>query len=85
MDEFLSLVGVQAMRYTVRSGIALTCSYAVKQLSLLVKTVDDENTYRELISLRDSFDNRVKVYPARCSLMGDEWIADLYAGYLSRH
>jgi hypothetical protein len=42
MDEFLAAVGVQAVRYAIRSGIVLTSSLAIKQCSRLLESIDDE-------------------------------------------
>ncbi|KOS17301.1 Ran-specific GTPase-activating protein 30 [Escovopsis weberi] len=61
MDEFLSLVGVQAMRYAIRSGIALTSSYAIGQCSRLLKSVDDKRLYSELRSLQTLLHGKIKV------------------------
>ncbi|KFA70865.1 hypothetical protein S40288_09907 [Stachybotrys chartarum IBT 40288] len=46
MDDFLAAVGVQAMRYAIRSGIALTSTFAISQ---------------QLSSLREILDNKIKV------------------------
>lgn len=62
MDEFLATVGVQAMRYAIRSGIALTSSYAIGQCSRLLKTVEDKNILSELQSLRKHLDCKIKVF-----------------------
>lgn len=61
MDEFLATVGVQAMRYAIRSGIALTSSYAIGQCSRLLKSVEDKAVHAELKSLRNLLDNKIKV------------------------
>ena len=61
MDEFLATVGVQAMRYAIRSGIALTSSYAISQCSRLLKSVEDKAVHAELKSLRNLLDNKIKV------------------------
>ncbi|KAK5995046.1 Ran-specific GTPase-activating 30-like protein [Cladobotryum mycophilum] len=61
MDEFLTAVGVQAMRYAIRSGIALTSSYAIGQCSRLLKSVDDKGLYSELRSLQTLLDGKIKV------------------------
>lgn len=61
MDEFLATVGVQAMRYVIRSGIALTSSYAVGQCSKLLKSVEDKAVHAELKSLRNLLDSKIKV------------------------
>lgn len=61
MDEFLATVGVQAMRYAIRSGIALTSSYAIGQCSRLLKSVEDKAVHAELKSLQNQLDNKIKV------------------------
>ncbi|KAF4946818.1 hypothetical protein FGADI_10847 [Fusarium gaditjirri] len=61
MDEFLATVGVQAMRYAIRSGIALTSSYAVGQCSKLLKSVEDKAVHAELRSLRNLLDSKIKI------------------------
>ncbi|KAF4967277.1 hypothetical protein FZEAL_10553 [Fusarium zealandicum] len=65
MDEFLATVGVQAMRYAIRSGIALTSSYALGQCSRLLKSVEDETIYAQLKALRNTLDIRIKVLSGR--------------------
>lgn len=62
MDEFLANVGVQAMKYAIRSGVSLTSSYALRQCSRLLKTVEDENLYAELKSLQKLLDSKIKVW-----------------------
>ncbi|TXC05967.1 hypothetical protein FocTR4_00010331 [Fusarium oxysporum f. sp. cubense] len=61
MDEFLATVGVQAMRYAIRSGIALTSSYAVGQCSKLLKSVEDKAVHAELKTLRNLLDSKIKI------------------------
>ncbi|KAG8671475.1 Ran-specific GTPase-activating protein 30 [Fusarium poae] len=61
MDEFLATVGVQAMRYAIRSGIALTSSYAIGQCSRLLKSVEDKAVHAELKSLQNQLDNKIKI------------------------
>ncbi|KAF4452397.1 hypothetical protein F53441_4743 [Fusarium austroafricanum] len=61
MDEFLATVGVQAMRYAIRSGIALTSSYAIGQCSRLLKSVEDKAVHTELKSLRNLLDSKIKI------------------------
>lgn len=69
MEQFLSLVGMQAVKLAVRSSIALTSSYALKQYSTFLKTVDDKQLFEELKVLESSLDNKIKVghhmYPNR--------------------
>ncbi|KAM0556893.1 hypothetical protein ACHAPJ_005566 [Fusarium lateritium] len=61
MDEFLATVGVQAMRYAIRSGIALTSSYALGQCSRLLKSVEDKAVHAELKSLQNLLDSKIKI------------------------
>ncbi|KAL6875213.1 Ran-binding domain-containing protein [Trichoderma novae-zelandiae] len=61
MDDFLAAVGVQAMRYAIRSGIALTSSYAIGQCSRLLKAVDDKSLHSELRTLQKRLDSKIKV------------------------
>ncbi|PHH80740.1 putative enterotoxin [Ophiocordyceps camponoti-rufipedis] len=61
MDEFLAAVGVQAMKYAIRSGIALTSTYALGQCSRLLKTVDDKKLYGELSRLQKLLDGKMRV------------------------
>lgn len=61
MEQFLSLVGMQAVKLAVRSGIALTSTYALKQYSTFLKTVDDEQLYIEFKALKDALNHRIKV------------------------
>ncbi|PTB69121.1 Ran-binding-domain-containing protein [Trichoderma citrinoviride] len=61
MDDFLAAVGVQAMRYAIRSGIALTSSYAISQCSRLLKAVDDKSLHAELRTLQKHLDSKIKV------------------------
>lgn len=61
MDDFLAAVGVQAMRYAIRSGIALTSSYAIGQCTRLLKAVDDKSLHSELRLLQNHLDSKIKV------------------------
>ncbi|KAL7820619.1 RanGTP-binding domain-containing protein [Trichoderma gracile] len=61
MDDFLAAVGVQAMRYAIRSGIAFTSSYAIGQCSRLLKAVDDKGLHSELRTLQKQLDSKIKV------------------------
>jgi hypothetical protein len=62
MDEFLAMIGVQAMRYAIRSSIALASTYALGQLSHLVRSDDDHKIYAELKALHDRFESKIKVF-----------------------
>ena len=61
MEQFLSLVGMQAMKLAVRSGIVFTSSYALKQYSHFLTTVNDGQLFGELKTLRDELDSKIKV------------------------
>ncbi|KAH6894325.1 RanGTP-binding protein-domain-containing protein [Thelonectria olida] len=61
MDEFLAVIGVQAMKYAVRSGIALTSNYALGQCSRLLNTVEDKKLHSQLKALRKLLDNKIKI------------------------
>lgn len=61
MDALLGRLGAQAVNYAIRSGIALTSSYAVGQCSRLLKTVDDRGVRTELKSLQDQLNGKVKI------------------------
>lgn len=61
MDIFLARLGAQAANYAIRSGIALTSSYAIGQCSRLLKTVDDRSVRRELKDLQDQLNSKIKI------------------------
>ncbi|KAL8628221.1 hypothetical protein Q9189_006074 [Teloschistes chrysophthalmus] len=60
MDLFLGHITHQAMNYAVRSGIAITASYAIKQSSRLLKTVEG-NEKEELEDLQERLDSKIKI------------------------
>ena len=62
MDALLARLGVQAMNYAIRSGIALTSTYAISQCSRLLKTVDDKSIYSELKSLQKLLNAKIKAW-----------------------
>ena len=61
MDALLSRLGVQAINYAIRSGLAMTSSYAISQCSRLLKSVDDKSLYKELETLRELLDAKIRV------------------------
>lgn len=61
MDIFLARLGAQAANYAIRSGIALTSSYAIGQCSRLLKTVDDRAVRSELKYLQDQLNGKIKI------------------------
>ncbi|KZL87772.1 RanGTP-binding protein [Colletotrichum incanum] len=54
MDALLARLGAQAMNMAIRSGIALTSTYAFSQCSRLMKTVDDRAVRSEIKKLQKS-------------------------------
>lgn len=61
MDALLARLGAQAFNMAVRSGLALTSSYAIGQCSRLLKTVDDRATRSELKTLQAKLDSKIKI------------------------
>ncbi len=61
MDALLERVGVQAINYAVRSGIAITSGFAVQQCARLLKTVDDKLVRVELVALQELLNTKIKV------------------------
>lgn len=61
MDALLGRLGSHAVNYAIRSGIALTSSYAIGQCSRLLKTVDDRGVRAELKLLQDQLDGKIKI------------------------
>ncbi|SPN99033.1 related to RanGTP-binding protein [Cephalotrichum gorgonifer] len=61
MDTLLARLGVQAMNYAIRSGIAVTSTYAISQFSRLLKDVDDKKLYAELESLQKLLDIKIRL------------------------
>ncbi|PNP60384.1 hypothetical protein THARTR1_00408 [Trichoderma harzianum] len=57
------------MRYAIRSGIALTSSYAINQCSRLLKTVDDKSLHSELRILQKHLDSKIKVISPAINLV----------------
>lgn len=61
MEAFLGRLTQQAMNYAIRSGIAITSGYAVQQCSRYLKTVDDRDDFRELQSLQERLDSKIRI------------------------
>ncbi|KJZ76267.1 hypothetical protein HIM_04349 [Hirsutella minnesotensis 3608] len=61
MDEFLATVGVQAMRYAIRSGIAVTSTYALGQCTRLLKSMDNRKLYAELRDVQRVLESKIKI------------------------
>ncbi|CAG7931418.1 unnamed protein product [Penicillium olsonii] len=60
MDTFLTGLTRQAMNYAIRSGIAITASYAMRQSSRLLKNVESEDR-DELLSLQQRLESKIQV------------------------
>ncbi|KAJ4345958.1 Ran-specific GTPase-activating protein 30 [Ascochyta clinopodiicola] len=60
MDVLLAKVTQQAMSYAIRSGIAITSTYAIKQCGRLMKTVDGQEK-QELAALQSRLDSKIKI------------------------
>ncbi|KAJ5525462.1 hypothetical protein N7494_012112 [Penicillium frequentans] len=60
MDVFLTRLTQQAMNYAIRSGIAITATYAMRQSSRLLKNVDGEDR-AELLSLQQRLESKIQV------------------------
>lgn len=65
MDELLASIGTQAMKYAIRSGIALTSRYALGQCSRLLTAVDEQDISgrekNELATLQELLESKIKV------------------------
>ncbi|KAF7858818.1 hypothetical protein EAF04_008861 [Stromatinia cepivora] len=61
MDFFLGKVTQHAMNYAVKSGIGITASFAIRQTSRLLKTVDNSGDYRELHELQERLDSKIRI------------------------
>lgn len=66
MDALLARLGVQAMNYAIRSGLAVTSTYAISQCSRLLKSVDDRSLRAELESLQELLEGKIRVCIAPC-------------------
>ncbi|KAF2847516.1 Ran-binding-domain-containing protein [Plenodomus tracheiphilus IPT5] len=60
MEAILAKVTSQAVSYAIRSGIAITGSYALKQCGRLMKTVDGKEK-GELAKLQMRLDSKIKI------------------------
>ncbi|KAL0256754.1 Ran-specific GTPase-activating protein 30 [Diplodia seriata] len=61
MDLLLSKVTQQAMNYAIRSGIVITSSYAMKQCSRLIKSVDSSTEKQELAALQLRLESKIRI------------------------
>ncbi|KAL4788339.1 RanGTP-binding protein-domain-containing protein [Aspergillus varians] len=61
MDTFLARLTQQAMNYAIRSGIAITASYAIRQSSRLLQNVDKSVERDELLALQQRLETKIQV------------------------
>ncbi|RDW78535.1 RanGTP-binding protein [Aspergillus mulundensis] len=61
MDAFLARLTQQAMNYAIRSGIAITASYAIRQSSRLLQNVDKSVERDELLALQQRLESKIQV------------------------
>ncbi|KAL5343635.1 RanGTP-binding protein-domain-containing protein [Aspergillus crustosus] len=61
MDAFLARLTQQAMNYAIRSGVAITASYAIRQSSKLLQNVDKSVEKDELLALQERLESKIQV------------------------
>ncbi|KAH0350465.1 Ran-binding-domain-containing protein, partial [Aureobasidium melanogenum] len=61
MDILLAKVTQQAMNYAIRSGIAITSTYAIRQCSRLVKTAPRGGKREELLNLQVRLESKIRI------------------------
>lgn len=61
MDALLARIGYQALNMAMRSGIAITSTYAISQCSRLMKKVDDKDILDDLRKLQEQLNSKIKV------------------------
>ena len=61
MDYFLGKVTQQAMNYAIRSGVAITATYAIKQSNRLLANVPKSDIRDELLKLQQRLDHKIKI------------------------
>ncbi|KAL4803748.1 RanGTP-binding protein-domain-containing protein [Aspergillus unguis] len=61
MDTFLARLTSQAMNYAIRSGIAITANYAIRQSSRLLQNVDRGVERDELLALQQRLESKIQV------------------------
>ena len=72
MDALLTRLGVQAMNYAIRSGLAVTSRVAISQCSRLLKSVDDKRLRAELEALQKLLEGKIRVNITPCRLVWAE-------------
>jgi len=61
MDIFLERFTSQAVNYAIRSGLAITGGYAVKQCSRLLQSTPKGSERKELVELQYRLDSKIKI------------------------
>ncbi|KAH1467097.1 hypothetical protein KXV22_005895 [Aspergillus fumigatus] len=61
MDVFLTRLTQQAMNYAIRSGIAITANYAIRQSTRLLKNVENNEEREELLALQQRLQSKIQV------------------------
>ncbi|KAL4919877.1 putative RanGTP-binding protein [Aspergillus aurantiobrunneus] len=61
METFLARLTQQAMNYAIRSGIAITASYAIRQSSRLLQNVDKSVERDELLVYQQRLESKIQV------------------------
>ncbi|KAI5245631.1 Ran-binding-domain-containing protein [Aureobasidium subglaciale] len=61
MDVLLAKVTQQAMNYAIRSGIAITSTYAIRQCTRLVKTAPRGGKREELLNLQVRLESKIRI------------------------
>lgn len=61
MDILLAKVTQQAMNYAIRSGIAITSTYAIRQCTRLVKTAPRGGNREELLNLQIRLESKIRI------------------------
>ncbi|KAL4895083.1 putative RanGTP-binding protein [Aspergillus ambiguus] len=61
MDAFLARLTHQAMNYAIRSGVAITANYAIRQSSRLLKNVENTEEREELLRLQQRLESKIQV------------------------
>jgi len=61
MDLLLGRVTQQAVNYAIRSGVAITGGYAMKQCSRLLQSTPKGDERRELVDLQFRLESKIRV------------------------
>ncbi|KIW45030.1 uncharacterized protein PV06_03453 [Exophiala oligosperma] len=61
MDYFLGKVTQQAMNYAIRSGVALTASYAIRQSNKLLSNAPKSNAKDELLVAQQQLQHKIRI------------------------